>query len=314
MKLVPFLFVAGGAVLLAVSDVFNKRRINDQSMGWRARTNALGTFNVLFAAILMLAWGMLNGGPQIKPGLWVPLVVTGMINIIITHANLKARALEKDLSVVSPISSTPPAIVVVVAAVFLDERPSLLGWAGVWVMVLGTYTLNIQDVREALEMKAEAGQSEFSRRVFIYTAPFRALVKSGGVRYAMLAALLSAITLNFDGLVARNANPAFGFGLVCLIIAAGNGALALTQGQFKGVTASSVRGSVVYGLIYGGAIICFGLAYQGAFVAYVGTLKRLSIPSVIILAYFFLGEKKSFKDRLAGGLLMAAGSIAITQS
>lgn len=302
MSFFAFGYVVGGAVIVALYTVLTKRI---QTGGWENRSATLVFLHFGGAAIVLFAITPLTGGPQIQEGFWWPTTATGVLNIVILYSGMRARSLE-DVSLVTPIASTTPAIVILTSIVILGEYPTKWGWLGIWLMVVGTYMLNIAEVGRVLREKSgKAG-------IAVYFAPFTALTKSRGVRWAFFAALLGSVSLNYDALVARKANVAFGSGCVCLIAALGNLAIAHWKKEFWGVTfRGALRNTGLFALLLALAVYLFEYSFRFAIVPYVGTLKRLGIPLTIILAYLLLGECKSFRERFIAGLIMAAGTICI---
>ncbi len=300
--------IAIGACLFAVYNVLTKRMQTDE---WKNRSSALVVFHQGGASVICLVAGILIG-PDIHPGFWVAGLATGVLNIGIQFAKMRARALE-DVSLVTPIDSTTPAIVILTSALILHESPPLLGWIGIWVMAFGTYTLNIEDVRKTLEDKTQAATTSWMKRTWlVYTAPFRALSKSRGVRWALFACGLSTIALVYDGLTARRAGILFGTGIIYATAAGGNLVIGSFRGEFKGVKPlDALKKMAPMAVFFAAGQIFTNYAYRLAIVPYVGTLKRLQIPLTIILAFLVIGEKKSFKGRLVGGTLMAIGAALI---
>ncbi len=300
-------FVVVGAVFAALYNVFSKKV---QTGDWKNRSSALVALHQGFAALILLGISVATGGPVVKPGFWLPIVVTGVLNIGIMFGKMRARALE-DVSLVTPIDSTTPAVVIVTSMIILGEYPSTMGWVGIWLLVVGTYILNIQDVRQKLaeRMEKEGTPPAWWR---VYLAPFLALGKSAGVRWAFFAVALSTISLNYDGMVARTSDIGFGFGCVMLIAALGNLVVAIFRKEFAGMDGGQAfRKSAILAIFFAGNIFITAFAFRYSIVPYVGTMKRIQIPLTIILAFFIVGEKKSFKERFAGGAIMTAGAVLI---
>ena len=310
MSLWAIILVLVGVIFLAG---FNVLKTGLQKGEWQDRSAMVVAVNSFAATIAFFAMSFILGGPHLSAGWLVPIAITGSLNIIGQFARFRASALEQ-ASLVEPIQSTTPAAVIVTGIFILGEYPTWWGWLGIWMLVVGSYVLNIQNVQQRLtELIAKEGKKPAWWRV--YFAPFMALGKSRGVRWAFVALGLSVFTLPYDGLVVRRADVGFGYGCVFAIIGVGNLAIAIATGEHR-------RGSPVcwWGLLWRGAAIglpnfvanaLFGFAYQIAVVVYVGTMKRLSIPLTIVLAYIFLGERKSFRQRIVAGLIMAVGAAAI---
>lgn len=316
MSLVAIGIVALGAVFLALNQVYSKYF---QQGDWQERTAAVVVLQMVGASALAFAVSAATGGPEIGPGFATAVTVTGVLNIGIRYASMRARAIE-DVSLVSPIDSTTPAIVIVTSMIILGERPSTLGWVGIGTMVAGTYVLNIREVWDRLaERAAPRGDPRIAvpvrqlrRQLAIWFAPFVALRRSAGVRWAFGAVLLSTVSLNYDGLAARSANVAFAYACVLVITGAGNLVIAVARKEFSGVTVSgAVSRSAILGsiLAIGGVVTWW--SYRFTIVPYSGTMQRLRIPLAIILAHFILKERKNLRERLGGGLLIALGATLI---
>ena len=189
--------------------------------------------------------------------------------------------------------------------VILGEYPSLVGWIGIWIMVIGTYILNIQGF---VENKAKSGETTWRD----WLAPFLRLGKSRGVQFAFLSAMLATFSLNFDALAYRSVNIAFAAVCIFTIAASGSLGIAIATGELRRPEPKGSLGELILPAVFLTLAILVGnLAFHYAIAPYVGTLRRLSIPVTIILAYLIAGEKAKFKERMVGGSLMALGATLI---
>lgn len=280
-------------------------------------------------SLLLFTISLTTGGPQISThiwswnsGFWFPVLATGLLNIGIQFANTRAKALE-DLSLVSPISTSTPAVVILIGIFVLGEMPGVLGWAGIWLLALGTYTLGIKDLLEKLAkpstnpttLNAIVGEKRSGWKFWlsVWFAPITSLSRSRGVRWAYLAVLLALFALNYDALTARNANVAFGAGCIFGITALGNLILAVGRREFTGLNVGSAIGTIVLlGILFAAMHVAINTAYRATLMSHIGALKRLAIPLTMVGAYLTLGERKNFAGRLAGGVLMTSGAVLIS--
>jgi len=310
-------------------NVAKKSELNNQHV-WKERDAAFISMVMCGTGVLLFATAMATGGPQItthelswNSGFWVPVLATGFLNIFIQYANVRSFALE-DASLVGPISSTTPAIVIVMGMMFLGEYPGVNGWIGIWLLAIGTYLLQIRDLFEAVKehkLSKSRGtleqvvvhESGFREWLSLVLAPITALKASAGVRWAFLTVLLACITLNYDALVARNANVAFASACVFGLAGVGNLAYALRHRQFRGLDPLYAFQAIVLLIVLFAMLhVVLNVAFRATLMSHIGALKRLSIPLTILGAYFFLGEKKSFGGRLVGGIIMTIGAILIS--
>lgn len=330
--------VAGGAVFFAFYFVYTKKVVKAKE--WKERSSLLVALHQGGASLILFTIAFTTYGPEIQPGFLRPMLWTGILNIGILLAKMRARTLE-DVSLVTPIDSTTPAIVIVTSMIINGEYPSQLGWVGIWLLVIGTYTLNIQDMKEELlnnkkkaklaEQIGAKGPGGLQQALRVYFAPFLFIRRSRGVQLAFVAVLLSSASLTFDAQVARTANIGFGFGCVFGIAALGNLVIAIWRKEYQGVVQikevlvdktlppsilyAQIRGvlskTLPLALFYAVGNYATNHAYLLDITPYVGTMKRLQIPLTIVLAYYLVGEKKSFRERFVGGLIMAIGAVLI---
>lgn len=308
MSVMATFLVVAGALALALYNVLSRIF---QRGDWKNRSALVSVATSVGATIMLLGYSLVTGGPRLSSGWLFPVLATGALNIGIMFAKMRARALE-DISLVTPIDSTTPAVVIITAMIIVGEFPTRLGWLGIWVLVIGTYILNIQELRQKLLERGTMGGSRWWRELRVWLAPFLALRNSAGVRWAFFAVALSTISLNYDGLTARRTDVGFGFGLVYAIVAFGNVAVAIVRREYSGASMASFGlRMIALGLPLAVGTILTGLAFQLSLVAYVGTMKRVVIPFSIVLAYFILNERGFFRQRIIGGIIMAIGAALV---
>ncbi len=303
MNFTGLVMILLGGLFIAFYTILTKNIFNNVP-DWKDKS---GLFVSLTSFIAILALACLipfTGGLELKSGWLLPAVITGILNIFIQYSIVRAKALE-EVSLVTPIYSTTPAVVILTSIIILGEYPTFWGWVGIWLMVIGTYLLNIQDFFE----KKKSGQEIKPKD---YLAPFLLLGKSKGVRFAFLAAFLASISLNFDALAYRRANVAFAGVIVFGITAVFNFLYALKNKEIEGGIPKISWKIVLTSIIFCGAIWFSSAAFRYGITPYVGTLKRIYIPLVIVFAFIFLKEKIGFKNRLFGGILIAIGATLIS--
>ena len=69
------------------------------------------------------------------------VIASAGLNVVAHVASTRALKLE-DVSLVTPMLTFSPAFTVLIAAVFLDEIPSMRGLTGVGLLLVGAYWLN----------------------------------------------------------------------------------------------------------------------------------------------------------------------------
>ncbi|MEK7641206.1 MAG: DMT family transporter [Patescibacteria group bacterium] len=302
-----------GSVLIAFFNVISKKALGDT---WKNKEAIFTSILMFMTASVLFLISSLSGGMEITYGLpwhhsfWFAVITTGLLNVGIQYFNMKAKSLE-DVSLVVPISASTPAVVIITCMIFLGEFPSWVGWLGIWFLVVGVYILNLQSYME--KKRAKEGRVTLKD----WFAPFLLFRKSEGVRWAFASVFLSVFSLPYDGMTARTGNVAFGLAIICSIVCVGTLMIALYKEEVKLSALSFRLPWKVIGVLAilaclwalgGGSSTC---AYRYSIVPYVGTLKRLQIPFTILLAYFLIKERTNFRDRLTGGIIIAAGAILI---
>lgn len=202
-------------------------------------------------------------------------------------------ALKKgDLSLLSPIQTVTPLMVLVISVFFLSERPGIVGLIGIILVVIGGILL---------DKNPKEKYSTIMKRIVTYKPAL----------LAVLAAALYALAAVFDknGLQLTTASLwalyvysfIFIFLTPVVIYQKGKGLKKLGDNKLL------VFASAVFSV---GAIYLQLLAIQTKYVSYVLSIKRLSSLIAVLLAYFVLKEKKAL-FRLRGAIIMVIGAILI---
>ncbi len=353
-----FLYCFLGAVILGLYGVVSKP-LNDT---WKGRTAlftallqgslALSSFVWAYVAwdksiieglpwykSMWLAPFATGGGAQIADlpwyqCVWFVALMTGTLNIGIQYCNNLAKSMT-DVSIVTPISATTPAIVIFSAWLLSGEMPGLLGKMGIVVLIFGTYLVAVSDyVWDKKNKQTKIGLRDFA-------APLLAFFDNNAVKIAYISVFLSIFSLPYDAMTARAANVPFAMGVLFTTCALGTTTLAWKFGEFsrtpkalkKNATTGKIelvtmaedksdwwsrlwtrKSTLMFAFAVGAFVIAhiyFGLAYRESFVAYAATLKRLQIPIVAFLAAWLLGERKNLKVRIIGACVVAVGAMLI---
>lgn len=249
---------------------------------------------------------------------WIAIVGTTVANIAIQYVNVRATRLG-DLTYVTPIMAMTPGLVVV-GALLLGEKPSMMGYAGIALIVGGAYV----HAREGSSLK------EYLQPLFIWTLfqPIDHLdeverKKRFSLRFAYTGALSATVGLLCDGLLARHGNIAFGVMIELISLTIVYALLSNRDIMKKGSEQKElpplwtrVRSywpqMLTAGIFFGTPFILITTAFRLAPISYIGSLKRLSIPLTMLLALWFLGERTSSKRRLITGAIITAGAVILT--
>jgi uncharacterized membrane protein len=289
MSALAIALVLISAIFHALRSLFTKESHDKQVFLWLYSIFALLFFSPLFIYFL-LEVGITN------PAAYAWCAGSGFIHFLYWIFLTRAYK-EGDLSHVYPIMRSSPALVLVIAVLFLGEQVSIQGTAGILLVAVGVYIINMKHIsgRELLEpVKSLAGDrsTQFAFLTLISVA-FYSIVDKMAVDYIhpILFAFLHLffgmcyytpyILLTKKGNVIRNE---WDTGLVRIIM-------------------SGVIGITGYSLIL--------IAFTIERVSYIVSLRQLSVVFAVLMGSFWLKEKHTAM-RLTGAVVIFAGGFLIT--
>ena len=263
--------------------------------------------------LLLFAFSAIRGFPVIGQDFYTAVAITAVLNIISLSLIFKALS-STDLSLSIPMLSFTPVILIGTSYLLLNEVPSLSGVAGICIIVIGSYVLNIS-----------AGDKHF-------LDPVKSMLRNRGSWYMLIVAFLFAVSINFDKIALINSDPFFGMALTVLAIGVAFVLMAAyslnslrnisLQKPAKNGDQASISGSPAFPYrkylplaILIGAFVAIeagsiNVAYTLQIVPYVIAIKRLSIIFVVLYGTLVFSEHEIGK-RLMGAALMVAGAIII---
>lgn len=205
--------------------------------------------------------------------------------ILYTHA-----LRESPLSLTIPFLALTPVFLIGMAFLLLGERPDLSGTAGILLIAIGAYLLNIHTRNEG------------------WLAPIRAILREDGSRKMIAVAFLYSITSSLGKVAIQHSSPAF-FGAVYFPL------LALVTLPYFGTTAggkgfhtlaSQTGLFALIGFLQAVMIFTHVLAISLVEVSYMIAIKRTSLLFALVFGYLFFRETH-IRERLLGAACMVAG-------
>lgn len=284
MTFFAFLFALGTAILKTIKFIVVKKtpeQISDWVLGWGSRY-----FSVPFLAIAAFFIGtnpVLNWEVA-----WTFLAIT-VLSTVSTY--LAMRALRKnELSLASPFFATTPAFTVGTAWLFVGEVPTVLGFAGIVITVVGIYTLEIQKI-----------SSGFLKPVYTLTgtATFFLIIVVVVLR-AFMQPILKIGVLHSSPLFFALAVQA-GISITLTIIA---------QPKLNEITDISILYPAVLGGIGAASLVLTFLALEQALTAYVYSIQNTHIFFSVIAGWYIFNED-SITSRIMGGGVVFLGLILL---
>lgn len=263
--------------------------------------------------LLLFAFSAIRGFPVIGQDFYTAVAITAVLNIISLSLIFKALS-STDLSLSIPMLSFTPVILIGTSYLLLNEIPSLSGVAGICIIVIGSYVLNIS-----------AGDKHF-------LDPVKSMLRNRGSWYMLIVAFLFAVSINFDKIALINSDPFFGMALTVLAIGVAFVLMAAyslnslrnislqkpaengDQAPKSGSPAFPYRKYLPLVILIGAFVAIeagsINVAYTLQIVPYVIAIKRLSIIFVVLYGTLVFSEHEIGK-RLMGAALMVAGAIII---
>lgn len=266
-----------------------------------------------WGGLLLLALCAFRGFPVIGQDFYLAVAITAILNII--SLALIFRALSStDLSLSIPMLSFTPVILIGTSYLFLGEVPSLAGVAGICIIVIGSYVLNITSSDKHL------------------IDPVRSMLKSRGSWYMLIVAFLFAVSINFDKIAMLNSDPFFGMALTVFAIGSAFVLMAAFS-RYSVYSLSSQRTAemgyraprsgypgflhrnyfaltILIGVFVAIEAASINVAYTMQIVPYVIAIKRLSIIFVVLYGTLIFSEDETVK-RLMGAAMMVGGAVII---
>ena len=274
-----------------------------EATGKQAR-KSLDEFSVLLGltsvgALMMGLWMWATEGlPTLGPDFGMALLVGGSLNIL--AFTLYTRAIKiADLSLTVPLVTLTPLFLLVTSPLIVGEWPTGLDVAGVVLLIVGSYVLNLKP-REGFTL-----------------APLQAIAINPGSRMMVGVAFLWSITSNFDKVGTLNSSSLFWGMSLFGTIAMGMVPFVVQrwwQARKMAVTAldRDVRSHAPF-VVAAGMSQALGVTLQFvaltmAPVAQVIAVKRMSALISVGFGYFLFGEK-GLRERLLGAAIMVSGVV-----
>ncbi|MFA5353114.1 MAG: DMT family transporter [Thermodesulfovibrionales bacterium] len=279
------------AFSLATSDALTKKAVglhNEYLIGWLRLAISLP---FLWLTLLMIPM------PQLDRDFFQAFCISLPLEVAATILYVKALK-SSPLSLTLPFLSLTPVFLILISYLLLGEEVSLSGAVGVAGIACGGYILNISDIRKGV------------------WAPFAAIRRERGAVYMIIVSFIYAFTSSLGKMAIEHSSPLF-FGaayITALVILLTP--IALYKGRnevgllFRN---GAVRSSILPGLFQAIMIISHMTGMGLTKVAYLISVKRLSLLIGVVYGHLFFHEP-GIRQRIAGTALMVAGFLLIVLS
>jgi len=246
-----------------------------------------------FGAISMLIVGLVIGEKilSLTPMALFLLLLTAasaaLAGVILLYSLRKG-----DLSLIAPIQTITPLLILIIAIFFLNETPKPIGLLGIFLVVIGGIYLD-KNPKEKL------------RSIMIRIVSYKPAM------LAVAAAALYALASVFDKggleIVSVGVWIIYVYFFIFLFLLP----VVLLKKRKEFEKLKNDKALIMASSIFSVAAIYLQLlALKTAMVTYVLSIKRLSSVFAVVLAYVFLNEKRALY-RLRGAVIMVVGAILI---
>ena len=227
--------------------------------------------------------------PPIGNQFWIALIVGGTLNVVAIIQLMRAIQ-GSDLSLTIPFITFTPIFLLLTSPILVGEFPSALAVFGILFIVMGAYTLQIQEVHRG------------------YFAPFSAILNEKGPRRMLSVAFIYSLTANFDKIGVLNSSPMFWSVSINAFMTGGLFAISLLYRSRTPIhhTRPALHILLFLGLFHAITLISHNMALELATVPSVISVKRASALFAVVWGYFVLRET-NLMERFSGALLMILG-------
>jgi len=242
----------------------------------------------MFVSLFAMPLIFFTGIPEIKPAFYYSIIIASVIDVIAAWCFLNAIA-STQLAKTFPLVAFTPIFLLGISFLILGELPSILGLAGILLIVCGAYLLRAESIKVGI------------------LEPIRLLLKEKGQRHMLMAAFLFSFLAVFFKKAILNSSPFFAFGATQVL-----STLFLTVFFLKKKTLVVLFKKTVdnFKLLFAASVVGFlaGLTLFAAFklglAAYVVSVKRSSILFTIILGYIFFKEDHLIRSLIIGSIMV----------
>lgn len=271
----------------AVKDVFGKQNLkksDEYVVAW-----SLAFFSVIF----LTPWVIYTGIPALNTQFWIALLIGGSINAVTAILYIKAIKVS-DLSLTVPLVALTPLFMLLTSPLIVGEYPKFFDYIGIFLIVTGSYLLNIKEKSQG------------------YLAPFKALLKEPGPKLMLIVAFLWSITSNFDKIGVKNSSPIFWlfslFSTMSILL------LPMLLHKTPNPSQKILKQLpmlAAMGFFNAIGVLCQMQALTLTLVVQVIAIKRTSVLMGVLFGHFIFKEQ-DIQQRLLGAAIMVFGVFVIS--
>ena len=260
-----------------------------------------GKLTAMEIAVLELFWSlpffitalMFIPIPELDPVFWQAFLISFPLNWSSYLLYIAAITLAP-LTLTVPLLSFTPVFMIITGSLVLAEEINVIGVAGIMLIVIGSYLLHLDKIKDGV------------------LAPVKAILTDRGPRLMFAVAFIFAIAAVYGKQGMQHSSPlffTFFFFLTCNITML-IGFAAFKRLSFALLWKQRKKG-LWLGVLFTSHILCHCLAIIQAKAAYMIAIKRSSILFSLLLGWLILKESQ-IANRGVAALLMFGGAALIT--
>ena len=261
-------------------------------------------FKAIFQTMLMAATSLIffipyaiftyEGIPFSTAAFIIPAVISSATFLTANALILKASEISP-ISLTVPFLAISPIFAIIIEFLIAGALPTLYGTIGIFLVVIGAYTLNASECRKGCLEPFKAISKEKGVMLAIFSAFFFAI---GGTlqKYAIEESSITAFILVWTVCVSI-------FGLILSPI---------LEGNFVPQIKKSFNPKLIStGFLFALAFVTYSIALEAVNASYVLSLKRTVALFGVLIGWLIFKEVK-IKERLVGATIMVTGVILIS--
>jgi len=280
------LFALLTAFFLATSDALTKRILAKRDEYFVAWARMFFSMPLLLLSLLFIDIPALNATFWQATLAAIPLEITALV--LYTKA-LKASP----ISLTTPFLALTPLFLIVISYVIAGEKISVSGAAGIVLMAVGSYMLNLHKIRHS------------------FVEPIKAVLREKGCVLMIVVAFIYSMTSSLGKVAITNSSPVFFGSFYFLLITVIFTPISMFMNKGKIVISKKeIAPLFVVGITQSLMIILHMTAMSMTKVAYMISVKRTSLLFSIIYGYFIFKEEK-ITEKAVGAMIMFAGFLMI---
>ncbi|RJQ41072.1 MAG: EamA family transporter [Nitrospiraceae bacterium] len=276
------------AFTLATSDALTKKALknsNEYLVAW---------FRFIFSLPLLLILWFFIPTPKLDTEFYRAFAIALPLEIVTIILYIKALRVSP-MSLTLPFLAITPVFLIFISYLLVGEKVSFNGGIGIFLIAAGSYTLNIDKIKTGI------------------FEPFRSIPREKGSVFMIGVALIYCFTASLGKIAIEHSSPLFFAITYYIAISICLAPIALWMGRKElkiFFSEKQFKRLVMPGIFFAVMAATHMAAMQLTKVAYMISVKRLSLIIGIMYGYFLFREE-NIKERLLGAVLMLVGFVLV---